>query len=151
MDFYQANVISTTPGYPHYNEEAEDRVAYLESKLKVLNSTERQFEILTSLLDRILNKPSKVPQSGWQQFTGNTLYSKHFIEASCLQFHRDSVPGFAWFGLDGEQIGHAKYSGNLSNCPNYPGPVVTLSGAQIGQWHRPMSRWDVQGNVQGLP
>ena len=85
MDFYQANTISTTPAYPHYDEEVEDRAAYLESKLKILNrTTERQFETLVKLLDRVLNKPSNVPQSGWQQFTGNTSYSQHFTVAKIL-------------------------------------------------------------------
>ena len=79
MDFYQASAITTpSPDYanPHYEEGMAppfvegDR--YLETKLKILNRTmDQQFQTMVALLNKVLNKPENMPQSGWQQFTGN--------------------------------------------------------------------------------
>ena len=79
MDFYQASAITTpSPDYgnSHYDEgmapSFDERDMHLETKLKILNRTmDQQFQTMVALFNKVLNKPENMPQSGWQQFTGN--------------------------------------------------------------------------------
>ena len=104
MDFYQASAITTPP--PDYDtfHHAEgmappfdERDMYLETKLKILNRTmDQQFQTMISLFNKVLNKPENMPQSGWQQFTGNITCNQNTVNVTRINLiSRNFVPGIA--------------------------------------------------------